>query len=293
MDEAAAPMEVSAPHDFHCAEVWGGNHTVYTPVSLPGLRGVLFSQACTGGRGGDLHYLSMCGSGLLSRICLADVVGHGDEVAGVGRDIHALLRRHLNWPDHRTMLRRLNRSVARRGLEALTTAAVLSYYPPRRQLAFSYAGHPPGWYYAAAGGAWRRMTLDQDPAVDRAEGICDCPLAVDPDAAYSRARVRPRLGDRILLVTDGVLEAPDASGRQFGAQRLARLLIEQHRRTPAEISAAVLQALTDHVGTSRFRHDDVSFLLLEFPPPPRGPAIWHAFRNRILRPLGLVTTPAA
>jgi sigma-B regulation protein RsbU (phosphoserine phosphatase) len=279
MDEAAAPIEVSASHDLQCAEVWGGNHTVYTPVSLPGLRGVLFSQACTGGRGGDLHYLSMCGSGLLSRVCIAD--------------IHALLRRHLNWPDHRTMLRRLNRSLARRGLDALTTAAVLTYYPPRRLLTFSYAGHPPGWFYAAGSGAWRRLTLDQDPATEGAEGIHDCPLAVDANAVYSRARVRPQVGDRLLLVTDGVLEAPDATGNQFGALRLARLLIEQRRRTPEGIADALLRSLTDHVGTSRFRHDDVSFLLLEFAPPPRGPALWHVFRNRVLRPLGLVTAPPA
>jgi hypothetical protein len=54
-----------------CNEVWGGNRTFHGPIELPGLRGVLFSQPCEGGRGGDVHYLSVCGSGLVSRALLA------------------------------------------------------------------------------------------------------------------------------------------------------------------------------------------------------------------------------
>ena len=60
-----------------CNEVWGGNQAFHGPIELPGLRGALFSQPCGGGRGGDVHYLSVCGSGLISRACLADVTGHG------------------------------------------------------------------------------------------------------------------------------------------------------------------------------------------------------------------------
>ncbi|MHC4141141.1 MAG: hypothetical protein ACYSUF_04395, partial [Planctomycetota bacterium] len=116
----------SSPPRIQCAEIWGGNHTIHTPVSLPGMRGVLFSRSCSGRRGGDLHYLSMCGSGILSRVCIADVVGHGAPVSDVGRKIHALMRRHVNWPDHRRMLRLLNRALERMGLDALTTAAVLT-----------------------------------------------------------------------------------------------------------------------------------------------------------------------
>jgi sigma-B regulation protein RsbU (phosphoserine phosphatase) len=281
----------SSPPRIQCAEVWGGNHSVHTPVSLPGLRGMLFSRGCTGGRGGDLHYLSMCGSGLLSRVCIADVVGHGDEVAGVGREIHALLRRHTNWPDHRRMLRHLNRSLEKRGLKALTTAAVLTYYPPSQRLSFSYAGHPPGWYYSTESRAWRRLTNDQSSDYDDDGPITDCPLAVAPDAEFTRAKLRPKLGDRLLLITDGVLEAMDDANRHFGAERVARLLVDHCESDLGEIADALLRALTEHVGSSEFRHDDLSFLLLEFTPAPPGPALWHVVRNRFLRPLGLASAP--
>ena len=98
-----------------CAQVRGGNRAVHAPIDLPGIRGVVYSRPCDGGRGGDVHYLSVCGSGLLSHICLADVVGHGEKVAGVSATMHALLKRSMNWTDQRRVLRELNQDLQARG----------------------------------------------------------------------------------------------------------------------------------------------------------------------------------
>ena len=75
-----------------CGEVRGGNEPVWTVVDLPGLSGVLYSNPCHGESGGDVHYCSMCNSGIIARVCLADVAGHGERVAGVARVMHAELR---------------------------------------------------------------------------------------------------------------------------------------------------------------------------------------------------------
>ncbi|MHC4217106.1 MAG: PP2C family protein-serine/threonine phosphatase [Planctomycetota bacterium] len=287
MADAESQVIAPSPPRIQCAEVWGGNHTTHTPVSLPGLDGVLFSKSCSGSRGGDIHYLSMCGSGILSRVCIADVAGHGQSIAAVGRETHDILRRHTNWPDHRRMLRLLNRSLERRDLHTLTTAAVLTYYPPSRRLSYSYAGHPPAWYYSAAADAWELLTLDHDSEGQDNGVLVDVPLAISPNAAFSRSRRQVQIGDRLLIVTDGVLEAPDASGRLFGAGRTEKLLREHRQRSLREISASLMESLARHCGTSRFVHDDVSYLLLEFTQPPPGPALWQVVRNRFLRPLGL------
>lgn len=273
---------------IRCAEVWGGNRGIHTPVVLPGLRGVLYSRPCSGGRGGDIHYLSTCGSGLLSRICLADVAGHGDCVSKVGRQAHELLRRHVNWPDHRRLLEQLNVSLQRQGLHALTTAAVLTYYPPSRRLSFSYAGHPPAWHYSARRDAWRRLTLDEARSGRRKDAFMNGPLAVQPDTVFSRSRLRADEGDRLLLVTDGVLEAHDGSHQHFGVDGMERFLGEHRSEDLGEVCEALLGALAARCGTPDFRHDDVSFVLLEFVAPPQGPALWHVIRNRLLRPLGVV-----
>ena len=81
---------LATPRTLACGEVFGGNEPVHTAIELPGLHGVLYSHPCHGVRGGDVHYLSVCGSGLLARVCIADVLGHGEVVAQVSAQMHAL-----------------------------------------------------------------------------------------------------------------------------------------------------------------------------------------------------------
>src|SRR5215470_13786358 len=190
MDGPTSPSIVVAPLALHerparlvCSEVWGGNRPIHCPVDLPGVRGILFSQPAEGGRGGDVHYLSVCGSGILARMCVADVVGHGETVARISGELHAELRRLMNWPDERRVFRGLNRRLHKIGIDAMTTAAAVSYYPPRRKLSVSYAGHPPAWFYRKAEQRWRLLRVERD---GRSDGFVDGPLAIDPDASYTR-----------------------------------------------------------------------------------------------------------
>jgi len=58
-----------------CFELWGGNSREVHPIELPGLRGWV---SCTpfgdAAKGGDVHYISVCSKGQMSRIALADVL---------------------------------------------------------------------------------------------------------------------------------------------------------------------------------------------------------------------------
>ena len=102
----------AAGKHMQCMEVWGGNHHIDTSVVLPGLDAWVYSQphggglASTGGGkvegvggrdgvgnregggnrdggGGDVHYVSSCASGMIARILVADVAGHGTSVAEI------------------------------------------------------------------------------------------------------------------------------------------------------------------------------------------------------------------
>ena len=139
-----------------CGEVRGGTTPVYDRFALPGLRGVLYSRPCSGASGGDIHYLSVCGSGLVSRVCVADVAGHGETIAVVGTAMHAHLLRSVDVIDERKVLTRMDRQLEASGLRAMTTAALLTYVSPSRRLTVAYAGHPPGWLYRAREKTWGR-----------------------------------------------------------------------------------------------------------------------------------------
>ena len=283
-DRDPAPVSVGVspraevePPGLVCNEVWGGNRHFFGPIELPGIRGALFSQPSGGARGGDVHYLSVCGSGLISRACLADVVGHGESVAAVSQTMHELLRRSVNRPDARKVLRRLNLSLLALEEESFTTAAVLTYIQPMRRLSLSYAGHEPAWYYTPSSGCWSR--LESPPR----SGLYDVPLAVDRKTRYSHQVQRVTPGDRLLLVTDGVLEAPDETGELFGRERLAEVLQGNGTGSPKEQVGALIAALREYGDGAPLDHDDVSVLMVEFVDNLKSSAVWTALQNRIFR----------
>ena len=52
-------------------------------------------------------------------------------------------------------------------------------------------------------------------------------------------------GDALVLYSDGVTEAADPNGEEFGEERLARILHENRARRPHEIVEAVTGAVTE------------------------------------------------
>jgi serine phosphatase RsbU (regulator of sigma subunit) len=264
---------------FTCGEVRGGNTPIHEQVELPGIRGVLYSSPCGGARGGDVHYLSICGSGLLSRMCLADVAGHGQTVEAIGREMHACLRRSVDMVDQRRVLSALDARLVATGLSAQTTAALATYYPPSRRLSVSYAGHPPGWIYRVADRRWAPL-LSQDASPGR--GLTDLPLGTGLAPAFTRHRFVMEQGDRVLLVTDGVLEAVSPDGAHFGDAAMEALLRADTGGDLESLPMALLESLHSHACSDRLTHDDVSFLVVEFVAGPPGPALWHVVKNRLL-----------
>jgi sigma-B regulation protein RsbU (phosphoserine phosphatase) len=268
-----------------CAQVRGGNTAVSECVDLPGARAVVFSRPAASGRGGDVHYVSVCGSGLISRFCIADVVGHGETVAAVSDELHRVLRRLMNWLDHRYVLRRLNRVLERKGINAVTTAAIATYFPPSRTLSYSYAGHPPGWWYRRVEDRWRRLAVPRsdEPA---SKSFVNGALAVTRDASFTRSRQRVERGDRFLLVTDGILETRDRQGQLFGAVRVEELLDRHREETIENLAHSILKELEQFSADRGLAHDDVTFLLVEFARPPG--MLRQMLRNRLLRMFGLL-----
>lgn len=267
-----------------CAEVRGGSSPVHARIELPGLRGVIWSLACGDRIGGDVHFVSVCGSGLVGRICLADVLGHGAAVGRTAQRLHAAMQRTASRLEHRAILGMLNQAMLRLGGSAMTTAALLTFNPITGTATTSHAGHPPGWILSGARARWDRLaTIDLRPPGRRRRRrrgpLRDVPLALVPDARFSRRRFRVRPGDRILLVTDGILEAPDAQRRFFGSEGVERVLEAQGTAPIDALADALRAAVIAHGGGEEPIHDDVTFILLEVVPGPRRPWL-VALRNR-------------
>jgi phosphoserine phosphatase RsbU/P len=58
--------------------------------------------------GGDVYYLAVCDSGLLSRIVLADVKGHGAAAGAIAVTLRKLLRKYMNTADQSALMREIS-----------------------------------------------------------------------------------------------------------------------------------------------------------------------------------------
>ncbi len=241
---------------MHCSEVWGGIKGISMDVRTNALTASLYSHSCDGGKGGDIYYLSVCDNDLLTRIAIADVVGHGQPVNHISQWLYEGLVVQMNSLDGHRILTLMNSMAHQHGLEAMTTAAVVSYYIADSNLYFSYAGHPP---------FIRRREDKQWQAVDLLHpraGRANMPLGIFSDVAYDQEQISIAKGDRLFIYTDGVVESPDAEGNLFEQEGLLSVLEEFGNKSLTELKEAVLAAIHRHTGGS-LTHDDITLMAVE------------------------------
>ena len=142
-------------HTLQCMEIWGGIEPVERTVSTPGLDLWVFSQPFGGDeQGGDVYYVTLCGGGLITRIVVADVSGHGASVAEFSLSLRSLLRKNINQKSQKRLVERLNRQFADMAeMRRFATALVITYLASTDRLSVCNAGHPRPLFYP--GDRWR------------------------------------------------------------------------------------------------------------------------------------------
>ncbi|MDD5557053.1 MAG: SpoIIE family protein phosphatase [bacterium] len=116
-----------------------------------------------------------------------------------------------------------------------------------RALSWGSAGHPPGIVKRAGTGALEVL-----------EGGDGMPLGVVSGARYAARTVPFERGDLLFLYTDGIIEARNRQGREFGMGRLKALVA----RSRGGAEAAVRQALrsVERFAKGAPQHDDLTAL---------------------------------
>src|SRR5690349_16300492 len=108
------PSNGSTEHTIQCMDIWSGNRSIENEAWAPGLQIFVYSQPYRGeSRGGDVHYVSVCAGGVLTRLILADVSGHGAAVAETSRNLQAQMRRFINSKRQESLIHSLNREFTR------------------------------------------------------------------------------------------------------------------------------------------------------------------------------------
>jgi sigma-B regulation protein RsbU (phosphoserine phosphatase) len=253
-------QEEDRVHRLACLELRGGNHLATYSAELPGLAGwVSCHPLRPSPRGGDLYYLSACSKGVIARVVLADVAGHGEVVSSAAVRLHDALRQHVDEWDQSTLIRQLNDNFLKGGQRAqFATAFLASFYADSGELLFTNAGHLPPLWYRTATGEWS-LLYDSTPL---SKEIVDLPLGLIAGTSYSQTAVQLEPGDLLLLYTDGISESCDKSGEQLGLERL--LSIARNLSTESAVAAGkgLLAAVARFRGTVPAA-DDETIVALE------------------------------
>lgn len=218
-------MDAPKPNRLACAETWAGNHRVASLVELPGMAAWVHSvPAGPGDSGGDVHYVSVCPSCIVSRIALADVSGHGRAVMALGEKLRGLMQRYLGDLEQVGLMRDLNRAV-REELDDVhyATMVAVGWHGRRGLLVATNAGHPPPLWYRAARDEWKWIETSRPSERGRPAGL---PLGLLSDVNYERVVGKPQPADLVVLYTDGVSEATNPNGKELGRDGLMTIARE-------------------------------------------------------------------
>ena len=85
-------------------------------------------------------------------------------------------------------------------------------------------------------------------------------LGLLPAASYRAGRCDACSGDMLVLYSDGITEAVNPSGEEFGEERLTRLVVENRARRAGEVTQEVLQSLAAWTA-GKPATDDVTLLI--------------------------------
>lgn len=128
------------------------------------------------------------------------------------------------------------------------TLACLCLHVPSHRFTLVSAGHLPAVHRKADGAA---------SYVDHA--ATGFPVGIEQDASYQAVEGIFELGDSLVLYTDGVSEAMDPEGSQYGMDRLRHAVASANH--PAAAGAALLSGVRDFV-QGRAASDDLTILTI-------------------------------
>ncbi len=219
------------------------------PKVIPQLAGYEVASAWQPARavGGDYFDVLKLGENRLALV-IADVSGKGVPAALLMANVQASLRasvRDMNSPARVCSI--INGMLC----ETIAADRFVTFFcgvldGGSRTFRYCNAGHP--YPILVSSGGVR--TLDQGGAV----------LGVFPDWTYQEASVELKPGDRLLLFTDGITEAEELHGEEFGTERVAAFAKSHAANSSTKMNQELLAEVTEFCG-AQFQ-DDATLLVL-------------------------------
>jgi phosphoserine phosphatase RsbU/P len=199
---------------------------------------------------GDFYDFLVAGDGQAG-LLVADVSGHGVPAALIASMVKlAASSQRAHAAEPATLLSGMNQALCGNTQSQFVTAAYVHLDAHSATLRYAAAGHPPMLLLRAG----KVISVEENGLI----------LGVFPLATYSTAVHALEPGDRLLLYTDGILEADNDEGTEFGQPRLGAVLAESSALSPEEAADSIISAIQSW---SRTQNDDLTVLLCDYVEP--------------------------
>ncbi len=204
------------------------------PREIPRIPGFTIAGAWQPARmvGGDYYDVFQLGETRLALV-VADVSGKGMPAALLMSNLQATAKAYAASDfSPQELCRRVNRAVC----QSITPGRFITFFYAvldweRRRLTYTNAGHN------------APLLASQNRACQKLE-TGGAVLGVFADGAYEQASIDLLPGDRLVMFTDGITEAADSNGQEFGEERLIALLSENPEACAADLRDAIMQDVT-------------------------------------------------
>lgn len=185
-------------------------------------------------------------------LVMADVAGKSVPAALLMATLQASLRTLASEGAPLSQLaERLNRYASEHSLggQRFTTAVIAEYDPATRELSYINAGHNSPVIRHANGGT------------DRLESSA-LPFGITAETTFPSATVQLQPGDTLVLFTDGVVEAFNASGEEYSDARWLNVIRSLPKLSAQGALQQLMKSVEDFVGATR-QSDDITCLVLQ------------------------------
>jgi serine phosphatase RsbU (regulator of sigma subunit) len=245
---------------LQCMEIWSGNERFESAISVPGIDAWVCSEPYEGKTaGGDVHYVSTCGHGRVSRFVVADVSGHGADVGPLAGRLRRLMRKHINTLDQTRFAKSLNHEFAELAHGGhFATALLTTYSALTDHLIVCNIGHPRPLWYRVREARWEVVQHDMP---QRAEVVMNLPLGVVEPTDYAQFAVPLARGDLVMIYTDALVESENRAGEELGERGLLELVRGLDVSDLGSLNARVLEAVRAYRGGAPSEDDQTLMVL--------------------------------
>ena len=230
--------------------------------------------------GGDVWDAYLCGNKLT--ILVGDATGHGAPAAivtAVAKSCFATLNAVYNTAplSPEIFLEQLNRVIydSCKG-QLLMTMAAIQIDLHTGEAVCSNAGHESPLLLKP------EINLPDSQGTETSKARCEAlfvrgeRLGFSPDSKFERLNYPLQLGDSILIYTDGVSEATNTVGKQYGERAIKKLLNRLSGQPLTEINRELYSSVKEFMGEAP-QLDDITYVLLKW--------------NRMMEKITLSVTP--